>query len=67
MCNEVRDFAIPGGPNNDMVLGDLIDKTPKDLISKVMLEEKVFDTWFHGRVALLGDGESRVCGADNLL
>ncbi|KAG0032018.1 hypothetical protein BGZ81_000110 [Podila clonocystis] len=56
MCNEVRDFAIPGGPNNDMTLGDLIDKTPKDLISKVMLEEKVFDTWYDGRIALLGDG-----------
>lgn len=59
MCNEVRDFAIPGGPNNDMVLGDLIDKTPKELISKVMLEEKVFDTWCHGRIALLGDGKPR--------
>ncbi|KAG0087223.1 hypothetical protein BGZ93_008070 [Podila epicladia] len=60
MCNEVRDFAIPGGPNNDMVLGDLIDKTPKELISKVMLEEKVFDTWFHGRIALLGDACHKV-------
>ncbi|KAG0338065.1 hypothetical protein BG000_004611 [Podila horticola] len=60
MCNEVRDFAIPGGPNNDMVLGDLIDKTPKDLISKVMLEEKVFDTWYYGRIALLGDACHKV-------
>ncbi|KAF9379890.1 hypothetical protein CPC16_010549 [Podila verticillata] len=60
MCNEVRDFAIPNGPNNDMILGDLIDKTPKELISKVMLEEKVFDTWYHGRIALLGDACHKV-------
>lgn len=59
MCNEVRNFAIPGGHNNDLVLGDLIDKTPKELISKVVLEEKVFDTWYHGRIALLGDGNQR--------
>lgn len=36
-------------------MGDLIDKTPKELISKVMLEEKLLDSWY-GRTALLGDG-----------
>ncbi|KAG0352944.1 hypothetical protein BG005_007693 [Podila minutissima] len=56
MCKEVRDFPIPGGINNNLTLGDLIDKTPQHLISKVMLEEKVFDTWYHGRTVLLGDG-----------
>lgn len=56
MCKEVRDFPIPGGTNNSLTLGDLIDKTPQHLISKVMLEEKVFETWFHGRTVLLGDG-----------
>ncbi|KAG0334434.1 hypothetical protein BG004_000411 [Podila humilis] len=55
MCKEVRDFPIPGGKNNTLTLGDLIDKTPQDLISKVMLEEKVFDTWYHGRTVLMGD------------
>ncbi|KAF9388186.1 hypothetical protein CPB97_001486 [Podila verticillata] len=55
MCKEVRDFPIPGGINNNLTLGDLIDKTPQHLISKVMLEEKVFDTWFYGRTVLLGD------------
>ncbi|KAF9901068.1 hypothetical protein BX616_002389 [Lobosporangium transversale] len=39
MCQEVRDFPVPGGKNNDMTIGDLIDNTP--LISKVMLEEKI--------------------------
>ncbi|KAF9309489.1 hypothetical protein BG003_009704 [Podila horticola] len=38
-------------------MGDLIDRTPKELISKVMLEEKLFETWFGGRVVLLGDDE----------
>ncbi|KAG9066820.1 hypothetical protein KI688_012732 [Linnemannia hyalina] len=37
-------------------IGDLVDATPKDLISKVYLEDKLFETWNHGRVALLGDG-----------
>ena len=41
------------------MLGDLIDRTPKNLISKVMFEEKVFDTWHGGRTALIGDGKSR--------
>ncbi|KAF9101959.1 hypothetical protein BGX27_011246 [Mortierella sp. AM989] len=34
---------------------DLFDATPKNLISKVFLEEKVFQTWHHGRSVLLGD------------
>lgn len=59
MCEEVRDFTVPGGKDGQVLtMGDLIDRTPKDLISKVMLEEKVFDTWFSGRTVLLGDGMS---------
>ncbi|KAF9896528.1 hypothetical protein BX616_007278, partial [Lobosporangium transversale] len=53
MCKDVRDFPLPGGANNDLTIGDLIDNTP--LVSKVMLEEKVFDTWYAGRTVLLGD------------
>lgn len=53
MCKEVCDFPVA---RNNMTLGDLFDRTPKDLISKVMLEEKLFDTWFSDRVVLLGDG-----------
>ncbi|KAG0362307.1 hypothetical protein BG005_006137 [Podila minutissima] len=56
MCNEVRDFKVPGGKDGKVTtMGDLIDRTPKHLISKVMLEEKVFDTWYSGRTVLLGD------------
>ncbi|KAG0069260.1 hypothetical protein BGZ92_004709, partial [Podila epicladia] len=56
MCKTVRHFKVPIGKEGAAVtMGDLIDKTPKDLISKVMLEEKLFETWFGGRVVLLGD------------
>ncbi|KAK3842219.1 MAG: hypothetical protein J3R72DRAFT_490643 [Linnemannia gamsii] len=54
MCKDVRDFPIPGG-DGTLTLGDLIDKTPKDQMAKVMLEEKVFDTWYYCRAVLLGD------------
>ncbi|KAF9191116.1 hypothetical protein BGZ50_009644 [Haplosporangium sp. Z 11] len=53
MCNQVRDFPVP---RNNLTLGDLFDNTPKEYISKVMLEEKLFDTWYGGRMVLLGDG-----------
>ncbi|KAF9914804.1 hypothetical protein BX616_007522, partial [Lobosporangium transversale] len=36
-------------------LGDIIKATPQDLISNVYLEEKLFETWHHGRIGLLGD------------
>ncbi|KAF9996627.1 hypothetical protein BGZ79_009632 [Entomortierella chlamydospora] len=35
---------------------DIFDATPKDLISNVFLEEKVYQTWYHGRSVLIGDG-----------
>ncbi|KAG0342758.1 hypothetical protein BG000_001618 [Podila horticola] len=56
MCQEVRDFKVPGGKDGKVLtMGDIIDLTPKDVISKVMLEEKVFDTWYNGRTVLIGD------------
>ncbi|KAF9334552.1 hypothetical protein BG006_001968 [Podila minutissima] len=55
MCKQVRHFKVPGGKDRVLTIGDLIDRTPKDLISKVMLEEKVFDTWYALRTVLLGD------------
>ncbi|KAK5823673.1 hypothetical protein F5H01DRAFT_363337 [Linnemannia elongata] len=54
MCDETKDFLVPVG-NGKMTLGDIYDLTPKEIISKVMLEEKVFETWHSGRVVLLGD------------
>jgi hypothetical protein len=57
MCNEVRHFPVmSGNESSPWSVGDLIDHTPKDLISKVKLEEIVFQTWFGGRTVLMGDG-----------
>jgi len=62
MCKEVRHFKMPGGKDGKVLtIGDYIDRTPKHLISKVMLEEKVFQTWYGGRTVLLGDGKHCFC------
>ncbi|KAG0375840.1 hypothetical protein BGX24_008599 [Mortierella sp. AD032] len=55
MCNEVRDFPIVSGRKEQLTMGDLFDWTPKEMISKVMLEEKVFKTWSNTRTVLMGD------------
>ncbi|KAF9902142.1 hypothetical protein EC991_005255 [Linnemannia zychae] len=55
MCDETRDFPIPIKGGSLRTLGDLFDLTPKEYISKVMLEEKVFKTWHNRRYVLLGD------------
>ncbi|KAG0230226.1 hypothetical protein BGW42_001093 [Actinomortierella wolfii] len=36
-------------------LGDLFDKTRKELISSVTMEQGFYHTWYHRRVVLLGD------------
>ena len=57
LAREVRVFKVPGGKDGKVLtLGDYLDKTPSHLMSKVMLEEIVFDTWYGGRTVLLGDG-----------
>ncbi|KAG0079885.1 hypothetical protein BGZ93_003069 [Podila epicladia] len=56
LAREVRHFKVPGGKDGKVLtLGDYIDKTPKHSMSKVILEEIVFDTWYNGRTVLLGD------------
>ncbi|KAG0331523.1 hypothetical protein BG004_001629 [Podila humilis] len=43
-AREVRDFKVPGGRNgNVLTLGDYLDKTPARHLSKVVLEEIVFE------------------------
>ncbi|KAF9028105.1 hypothetical protein BGZ52_000208 [Haplosporangium bisporale] len=51
MINEVRDYPCALGGT----MGDLINLTPPEMISRVFLEEKLFETWHHGRVVLIGD------------
>ncbi|KAF8943002.1 hypothetical protein BGZ47_005915 [Haplosporangium gracile] len=55
MCEQVRDFPIIAGGDKKFTVGNLIDWTPKEYISQVMLEEKIFQTWGSCRTALLGD------------
>ncbi|KAG0207758.1 hypothetical protein BGX33_006652 [Mortierella sp. NVP41] len=55
MCDEVRDYPINSGGDKLLTLGSLFDWTPQECISKVMLEEKVFETWYSCRTVLLGD------------
>ncbi|KAF9428991.1 hypothetical protein BGZ94_000220 [Podila epigama] len=57
MFEAVRHIALPHWPGEKpLFLGDLIDRSPEELVSKVMLEEKLFKTWYGGRSVLLGDG-----------
>ncbi|KAF9365294.1 hypothetical protein BGX34_010600 [Mortierella sp. NVP85] len=44
-------------------LGDLFDNTPKEAITKVVLEEKTFETWKHGRTVLIGDALDSILDA----
>lgn len=59
ICRQCRTKPNPFGMGT---YGDLIDKTPKNLISRVMFEEKGFRTWYGGRTVLIGDGEFEFCG-----
>ncbi|KAF9278481.1 hypothetical protein BGZ68_008530 [Mortierella alpina] len=52
MINEIYDRPCRLG----CTMGALTDATPKDGISRVFLEEKIFETWYHNRTVLIGDG-----------
>ncbi|KAF9918209.1 hypothetical protein BX616_009927 [Lobosporangium transversale] len=51
MIEEIRNFPSHFGG----AIGDLIDATPSNMISRVFLEEKLFETWYHERTVLIGD------------
>ncbi|KAG0051389.1 hypothetical protein BGZ83_003812 [Gryganskiella cystojenkinii] len=55
MIDQVREFKTPYG-----TLGDFIDATPDERISKVYLEDKFFETWHHGRTVLVGDAAHKL-------
>ncbi|KAG0213675.1 hypothetical protein BGX28_003829 [Mortierella sp. GBA30] len=57
---EMADFVRHQPNPFNGTLGDIIDETPKDLISKIMLEEKYFEAWYEDRVVLLGDACHKV-------
>ncbi|KAF9896849.1 hypothetical protein BX616_006649, partial [Lobosporangium transversale] len=61
MLRGFYDLPCPWGGT----MGEIIEATPKEMRSRVVLEEKVFETWHHGRVVLIGDGAG--LGAVNAL
>lgn len=56
MIAEVKDFLTPFGGT----MGELIAATPRDKISRVFLEDKLFETWHAGRTVLIGDACHKV-------
>lgn len=54
MLQEVKDYMTPFG-----TVGQLIDETPKEVISKVFFEDMLYQTWHHGRTILIGDGKKK--------
>ncbi|KAG0342754.1 hypothetical protein BG000_001614 [Podila horticola] len=69
LCREARVLKIPGGKDGVVTLGTYIDKSPREYVSKVMLEEIVFDTWYSGRAVLMGDACHKMnpCGGAGAL
>ncbi|KAF9900784.1 hypothetical protein EC991_006887 [Linnemannia zychae] len=55
MMDSIRHFKTPFG-----TLGDLFDSTQTDRVSKVFFEDKLFETWNHGRVVLIGDAAHKL-------
>ncbi|KAF8925185.1 hypothetical protein BGZ58_001060 [Dissophora ornata] len=56
MIKEVEHFKTPFGHT----MGELIASTPRDGISRVYLEDKLFETWHHGRTVLIGDAAHKL-------
>ncbi|KAG0340337.1 hypothetical protein BG004_006467 [Podila humilis] len=56
LLEQIRGYPVKQGGT----LGDLIDATDSDKISKVYIEEKLFQTWNHGRTALIGDAAHKL-------
>ncbi|KAF9984939.1 hypothetical protein BGZ75_003510 [Mortierella antarctica] len=55
LINEIRTLKTPYGD-----LGQLISATDKDRISRVHLEDKLFETWHHTRTVLIGDAAHKL-------
>ncbi|KAG0342027.1 hypothetical protein BG000_007220 [Podila horticola] len=56
MCKKVRDLKVPGGKDGHILtIGELIDNTPKERISKVMLEEKLNPAGGAGALSAIHD------------
>ncbi|KAG0056289.1 hypothetical protein BGZ89_002147 [Linnemannia elongata] len=54
MAREIMDFPIITGGPGEPTIKDFLKYTTTSL-KKIVLEEKLFKTWYHGRVVLLGN------------
>lgn len=54
MCKDIKDVPFVGG-NGKLTLGNLIELSPKRLIKKVIVGEKLYKTRYADRTVLLGD------------
>ncbi|KAG0002698.1 hypothetical protein BGZ80_009618 [Entomortierella chlamydospora] len=50
-CALIQDLPIPGGGT----MADMLQNTKKDCLTKIMVEEKHYTTWYHGRTVLVGE------------
>ncbi|KAH7038652.1 hypothetical protein BKA57DRAFT_539701 [Linnemannia elongata] len=55
ILDQIREFKTTYGP-----LGDIVDATPRERISKVFFEDMLFETWTHGRTVLIGDAAHKL-------
>ncbi|KAF9561192.1 hypothetical protein BGW38_009015, partial [Lunasporangiospora selenospora] len=58
MCRHIRDFSVlqEQSMTHELTLGFLIDRTPKESLCRIVVEEeRVFKTWYDRRIVLLGD------------
>ncbi|GJJ74659.1 hypothetical protein EMPS_07017 [Entomortierella parvispora] len=56
MIKIVKDFRVACGST----LGGLINATPKEQMSKVFLEDRLYETWNYGHTVLMGDAAHRM-------
>ncbi|KAG0054362.1 hypothetical protein BGZ83_011371 [Gryganskiella cystojenkinii] len=56
MIKKVKDFNIPFGGT----LEDLLDKTPTEEISRLYMEDRLYETWTDGRTVLIGNAAHKL-------
>ncbi|KAF9114064.1 hypothetical protein BGX27_000195 [Mortierella sp. AM989] len=56
LLKKLSDLPSPWGGT----MGNLIDMTPVELRSKAIVEDKLYETWSHGRTVLIGDARHKM-------
>ncbi|KAF9194766.1 hypothetical protein BGZ50_005806 [Haplosporangium sp. Z 11] len=64
MCEALKDLPIACGEN--LTLRDVMEETSRQLLSKIMHEEKFYHTWYSGRAVLIGDACHKMSPAGGL-